>query len=48
MLYSAVAHLAFFTTSGEGSHGNSVSRFVNFTVRINESVALSEAISKVS
>ena len=39
MLYSAVAHVAFFITSGDGSHGN---RFVNFTVRINESVALSD------
>ena len=38
MLYSAVA---FFITSGDGSHGNCASRFVNFTVRIDESVALS-------
>ena len=36
---------AFFITSGDGSHGTvtaSACRFVNFTVRIDESVALSD------
>ena len=43
MLYSAVALFAFFITSGDGSHGTvTATRFFNFTVRIDESVALSD------